>query len=76
MERIKLKISDQKNPSTIIPSISLSAIIMISALITKRNIPRVRMVIGRVKRINNGLTIAFKKASTNAKMMAVVKSAI
>lgn len=72
MESIKLKSSAQKKPSTFIPSINLSAMMMMSALITNRKRPNVSMVIGSVNMINIGLTIAFNTDSTNANMIAVM----
>ena len=53
------------------PVSSSSAIRMMMALITKRKSPSVIMVMGRVNRISNGLTMAFSNASTIARMMAV-----
>ena len=44
---------------------------MIKALIKIRNSPNVNIVIGIVKIIIMGLTIAFKKASVAAKIIAV-----
>jgi hypothetical protein len=37
----------------------------------KRKIPKVRMVIGKVKRIKTGFTIAFKIPNTITKIKAV-----
>ena len=71
MDSIKLNNSAQKNPSTLIPSINLSAIIMISALITKRKSPIVIIVMGSVKRISSGFRNVFSNASTKAKRSAV-----
>ena len=76
IERIRLKSNAQKNPSTLIPSMNLSAMMMISALITKRKSPSVSIVIGNVSMINNGFTIIFNTANTNAKIIAVLKSMI
>ena len=53
-------------PSTLNPSISLSAIKMISALITKRNNPNVRMVTGSVKIIKTGFTKTLSTERTTA----------
>lgn len=72
IESIKLKSSAQKKPSTLIPSINLSAMMMMSALITNRKRPRVSMVNGRVSMISIGFTMAFNTASTKAKMIAVM----
>lgn len=73
---MRLKINAQKNPSTLMPSINLSAMIMMSALMTKRNKPSVKTVMGRVNNISKGFTRTFKTANTIAKMTAVLKSAI
>ena len=61
----------QKNPSILIPETKWSASRMIKTFITKRNNPRVIMVSGNVKTIRIGFTIAFKKASAKANMIAV-----
>ena len=53
------------------PSINLSANNIINALITNRNNPSVRMVIGRVRIINIGFTNKFKIDSTTATITAV-----
>ena len=45
---------------------------MIKALMKIKKIPKVKIVIGIVRIIITGLTIAFKKASVAAKMMAVI----
>ena len=44
--------------------------------IIKRKRPNVTMVTGRVKIIIKGFTIAFKKAKTKAKIIAVVNELI
>ena len=75
-DSIILKINAHQNPSILIPSINLSANKIISALITKRKRPKVTTVIGNVSKTNIGFTIAFKQASTKAKIMAVVISDI
>ena len=49
-----------KMPSTVKPSIRLSANKMITALITRRKSPRVKMVTGRVSKTKIGLTINSK----------------
>jgi len=41
------------------------------ALMTKRNSPRVRIVIGKVKMTNMGFTRKLRRLSTTATMMAV-----
>ncbi len=67
--RILKKSADQK-PETAKPSINLSAIKIMIALITKIKSPKVTMVAGNVKKINNGLTIIFKIAITTATIIA------
>ena len=49
---------------------------MISALITNKNKPSVNNVIGKVRIISSGLTIAFNIASTIATRIAVQKVSI
>ena len=46
---------------------------MIKALITNKNKPKVKMVIGKVKIINIGFTKTFKMAKTKATINGVVK---
>lgn len=76
MERIRLnKIAHQKF-FTSNPSIILSASIIIKALMTRRNNPRVRKVMGMVKMIMRGLMVAFKRAKSAATRKAVPKSAV
>lgn len=58
---------------TLNPSINLSARRMIKALITNKNNPNVRMVIGKVRIIKMGFKMAFKNANTAATIIAVVK---
>ena len=53
------------------PETNLPASITIKTLMIKRNIPRVRMVIGKVSIIRSGLTIAFNIPRTNTKIKAV-----
>lgn len=55
------------------PSINLSANNMIKALITNKNNPKVKMVIGSVKMISKGFTKTFKIANTKATINGVVK---
>lgn len=55
------------------PSISLSANNIIKALITNKNNPKVKIVIGSVKSIKIGLTKTFKTAKTRATIKGVVK---
>ena len=55
----------------LIPETNLSASRIIRTLITKRKRPSVIIVSGRVKIIISGLTIALRRASTSAKIIAV-----
>jgi len=52
------------------PLINLSANKMILALITSKNRPNVTMVIGKVRMIKMGFTIAFNSPKTAATIMA------
>ena len=54
------------------PSINLSANKIIRALITNRNKPNVKMVIGSVRITNIGLTNKFKIDKTTATIIAVI----
>jgi hypothetical protein len=49
---------------------------MISTFITNKKIPRVTSVMGSVRITRIGFTMAFKNASTSAKINAVVKDSI
>ncbi len=69
-ERIKLKINAVQNPSTLNPSTSFSANIIMKALITSRKSPKENMVIGMVNIVKMGFTIAFKNAKTIATNIA------
>jgi hypothetical protein len=69
----KLNNKAHQKPSTRNPLTSFSANKMIIAFITKRNSPNVKTVIGSVKSIRSGLTMAFKIANTIATMIAVQK---
>lgn len=68
-----LNISAQKNPSTLNPDINPSAIKIIIALITSKNNPRVRIVTGIVRIINNGFRVMFNKPKTIATISAETK---
>lgn len=46
---------------------------MITALITNKNSPKVTIVAGRVKKINNGLTVILNNPKTTATHTAVEK---
>lgn len=69
---IEPSIAHQKLETTN-PLMSDDTSINIKALITKRNIPRVNIVTGRVTRIKNGLTSLLTKAKTMAVTTAVQK---
>lgn len=59
-------------PSTLNPSISLSANKIISALITKRNNPNVRIVTGNVKMIKIGFINTLSTDNTAAAIKEVM----
>jgi hypothetical protein len=73
IDKMKLNNNAYQNPSTLNPSTILAAIRIISALITKRKKPKVKMVTGIVRMIMIGLTTAFKKDNTAATTKAVRK---
>ena len=60
-----------QNPSTINPSTSFEAMMMIAALITNRNSTKVKKVTGMVNRIKRGVTIVLSSANTNTRIMAL-----
>ena len=64
-----------QNPLTPKPSINLSASKMMQALMTKRNNPRVIIVIGIVKITRIGFTIKLSNANTTATIKAASKPA-
>lgn len=68
-----LKNKAYQNPSTLKPLTKASHIIIISALITNKNKPKVTMVTGRVNMIRMGLTNKFNKTRTAATTTAVRK---
>ena len=61
-----------QKPETAKPSTNLSAKIIITALITKINRPKVTIVAGNVKKINKGLTTMFNNAITTATIIAEI----
>ena len=65
-----LKASAHQNPSTWKPGTSQAAIKTIKALITNRNIPKVKTVIGKVRNIKSGFTRRFRIESTNEMIIA------
>ena len=72
----KLNNSAHQNPSTVTPSINLSANKMMRALITKRKRPSVMMVTGKVSMISKGFIMAFSTANIKANMSASFNSGI
>jgi len=72
MLTIILKKSADQKPSTLKPDTIQPARLTIAALITKRNNPMVRIVIGMVKTVKTGLTNAFSMANAMATIMAVI----
>ena len=71
-DKSKLNSNAVQNPLTAKPFINLAAKRMITALITKRNKPKVIMVIGKVKMTKSGFIKASNTANTTAKIMAEV----
>lgn len=67
----RLKIMAHQKPVTWKPSIKFAAKSIMIALITKRNSPNVRMVIGKVKITNMGFTKKLRILSTTATIIAV-----
>ena len=65
-----------QNPSTSKPLMNSSLIKIMQALITNRNKPSVTNVTGSVRRMSNGLIVAFKSASTRATSTALQMSFI
>lgn len=66
----KLKMSAHQKPSTVKPSKKASASNIITAFITSKNKPNVKIVIGKVKKTNIGLTINRSSAITIATTIA------
>jgi hypothetical protein len=73
MESSKLNNKAYQNPETANPSIILSQIIIITALITNRKRPKVIIVTGIVNKIKTGFKNVFNKARTTATISAVEK---
>ena len=71
-DKSKLNSNAVQNPLTEKPFINFAAKRMIAALITKRNKPKVMMVIGKVKMTKIGFTKASNTANITAKIMADV----
>jgi hypothetical protein len=70
-ETIILNNSAENHPSTLNPGTISAAHLMMRILMTKRNIPNVKMVIGIVRIINIGFTKVFSNPKTTATNMAV-----
>lgn len=70
IESKMLKNNAAQKPETVKPSTNLSAKIIITALITKINKPKVTRVAGNVKKIKSGLTTMFSNAITIATIIA------
>ena len=68
-----LKSRAYQNPSTINPLTKASQIIIIRALITNKNNPKVTMVTGSVNMIRIGFTNRFNKTRTAATTIAIRK---
>lgn len=75
MDNITLKNSAVQKESTLNPPTILSHNIIISALITNKNNPKVIKVIGRVKITKIGLMNILSSPRTTATIKAVVKPA-
>ena len=73
MDKRMLKSTAVQKLLTPKPLMKLSANIIIHALMTNKNKPKVTMVIGSVRIIKMGFKMAFKKAKTAATIIAVVK---
>src|SRR5687768_10728062 len=69
-ERMRLKISAQRKPSIFMPSINLSAMRMMRALMTNRNSPMVMMVNGNVSMTIIGFINVLRTASNSARISA------
>ena len=73
MDKSMLNNSAVQKLLTLKPLMNLSANKIIHALMTSKNSPKVTMVMGKVRMIKMGFTMAFKKAKTAATIIAVVK---
>ncbi len=71
IDNTKLNHKAVQNPSTLKPSTNLSANKIINALMTNKNNPKVKNVIGSDKIVRIGFTIVFKNAKTTATKNAV-----
>jgi hypothetical protein len=75
-DRRRLNNRAHKNPSTRNPCTNLPASRTMMALITNRNKPNVRIVMGKVKMISRGFTNTFRIAKTMESVIAVQKVSI
>ena len=75
-DKRRLNKSAHQKPSTVKPLTSLLATQIINTLMTKRNSPNVKIVIGKVSIIKTGFNIAFRMANTIANTSAVQKVSI
>src|SRR5690348_11211156 len=64
MESRRLNNNAHQKPSTSKPFTNFAASNIMPALITKRKSPNVTIVMGKVRNMNTGFTIAFKMANT------------
>jgi hypothetical protein len=72
--RIRLKNKAHQNPSTEKPGIIFAAINIRMAFIASRNNPRVKIVIGIVRKMRMGLIVKFNRVKNAATTKAVKKS--
>src|SRR6218665_14009 len=72
-DKMRLKRSAHQKPSTSKPSTSFDDKIMMKALMTRRNSPKLKTVTGMVRMIMMGFTTAFKNDNTAATISAVKK---
>lgn len=70
IDKMKLNKSADKKPSTQNPLTNFSANKMIMALMAKRKNPNVKTVIGIVRTVSIGFTMAFKNANAIATFKA------
>lgn len=71
MDKIRLNANAHQKLATSNPGTSQSAKSIITALITNKNNPIEKTVIGIVRITNNGLRVALSNANTAAKIIAV-----
>ena len=71
IETIKLNSNAENQPSTLKPGTISADHLMMRILMTSKNNPNVKMVMGMVRIIKNGFTKLFNKPNTAATKMAV-----